>query len=74
VTELLVDLRERGLNVTRPILRCSTVHRAAPRGAPCVRPPGPRWCRLHKIRNVEDKLQVVHGLVGHFIYNHLVVD
>jgi putative transposase len=57
VTELLVGLRERGLDVTRPILACLDGARALHRAvldvfdAPVI-----QRCQLHKIRNVRDKL------------------
>jgi transposase-like protein len=57
VTDLLVDLRERGLDVTRPILACldgaKALHRAVTDvfDAPVI-----QRCQLHKIRNVRDKL------------------
>ena len=57
VTELLVGLRERGLNVTRPILACldgsKALHRAVTEvfDSPVI-----QRCQLHKIRNVRDKL------------------
>jgi len=57
VTDLLVGLRERGLDVTRPILACldgsKALHRAVTDvfDAPVI-----QRCQLHKIRNVRDKL------------------
>ena len=57
VTELLVGLRERGLDVTRPILACldgsKALHRAVTEvfDAPVI-----QRCQLHKIRNVRDRL------------------
>ena len=66
--ELLVGLRERGLDVTRPIL---CVHRrrqgAAPRDPGRVRPSRCiARCQQHKIRNVRDKLpQRLGGPVEH---------
>jgi putative transposase len=57
VTELLVDLRERGLEVTRPILACLDGAKALRRAvldvfdAPVI-----QRCQLHKIRNLRDKL------------------
>ena len=57
VTELLVSLRERGLDVTRPILACldgsKALHRAVTDvfDAPVI-----QRCQLHKIRNVRDRL------------------
>ncbi len=57
VTELLVGLRERGLDVTRPILACLDGAKALRRAvldvfdAPVI-----QRCQLHKVRNVRDKL------------------
>jgi putative transposase len=57
VTELLVGLRERGLDVTRPILACLDGAKALRRAvidvfdAPVI-----QRCQLHKIRNVRDRL------------------
>jgi putative transposase len=57
VRELLVGLRERGLNVTRPILACldgaKALHRAV---LDVFDKPVIQRCQLHKIRNVRDKL------------------
>jgi putative transposase len=57
VTELIVGLRERGLDVTRPILAVLDGSKALRRAVRDVfdRPVLAR-CQLHKIRNVEDKL------------------
>jgi len=57
VTELIVGLRERGLDVTRPILAVLDGSKALRRAVVDVfdRPVIAR-CQLHKIRNVEDKL------------------
>src|SRR2546423_3906066 len=57
VTELIVGLRERGLDVTRPILAVLDGSKALRRAVLDVfdRPVIGR-CQLHKIRNVEDKL------------------
>jgi transposase-like protein len=57
VTELIVGLRERGLDVTRPILVVLDGSKALRRAVLDVfdRPVLGR-CQLHKIRNVEDKL------------------
>jgi putative transposase len=57
VTELIVGLRERGLDVTRPILAVLDGSKALRRAVIDVfdRPVIGR-CQLHKIRNVEDKL------------------
>jgi transposase-like protein len=57
VTELVVGLRERGLDVTRPILVVLDGSKALRKAVVDVfdRPVLAR-CQLHKIRNVEDKL------------------
>ena len=57
VTELIVGLRERGLDVTRPVLAVLDGSKALRRAVLDVfdRPVIAR-CQLHKIRNVEDKL------------------
>ena len=57
VTELIVGLRERGLDVTRPILVVLDGSKALRRAVLDVfdRPVLAR-CQLHKIRNVQDKL------------------
>jgi putative transposase len=57
VTELIVGLRERGLDVTRPILAVLDGSKALRRAVVDVfdRPVIGR-CQLHKIRNVEDHL------------------
>ena len=57
VTELIVGLRERGLDVTRPILVVLDGAKALRKAVVDVfdRPVLAR-CQLHKIRNVEDKL------------------
>ena len=57
VTELIVGLRERGLDVTRPILAVLDGSKALRRAVLDVfdRPVIGR-CQLHKIRNVEDQL------------------
>jgi transposase-like protein len=57
VTELIVGLRERGLDVTRPILAVLDGSKALRRAVTDVfdRPVLAR-CQLHKIRNVQDKL------------------
>src|SRR6187551_1049511 len=57
VTELIVGLRERGLDVTRPILAVLDGSKALHRAVLDVfdRPVIGR-CQLHKIRNVEDHL------------------
>jgi putative transposase len=57
VTDLLVDLRERGLDVTRPILACLDGAKALHRAVTDVfDSPVIQRCQLHKIRNVRDKL------------------
>ncbi len=57
VTELLVGLRERGLDVTRPILACLDGSKALHRAVTDVfDKPVIQRCQLHKIRNVRDKL------------------
>jgi transposase-like protein len=57
VTELIVGLRERGLDVTRPILVVLDGSKALRRAVTDVfdRPVIAR-CQLHKIRNVQDRL------------------
>ena len=57
VTELIVGLRERGLDVTRPVLAVLDGSKALRRAVLDVfdRPVIGR-CQLHKIRNVSDKL------------------
>jgi putative transposase len=57
VTELIVGLRERGLDVTRPVLAVLDGSKALRRAVLDVfdRPVIGR-CQLHKIRNVRDKL------------------
>jgi transposase-like protein len=57
VTELIVGLRERGLNVTRPVLAVLDGSKALRRAVLDVfdRPVIGR-CQLHKIRNVQDRL------------------
>jgi len=57
VTELIVDLRERGLDVTRPILAVIDGSKALRRALLDVFDhPVVHRCQLHKIRNVTDKL------------------
>jgi len=57
VTELLVDLRERNLDVTRPILVVLDGAKALRKAVVNVFDhPVIARCQLHKIRNVEDKL------------------
>jgi putative transposase len=57
VTDLLVGLRERGLDVTRPVLAVIDGSKALRRAVTDVfdRPVVQR-CQLHKIRNVRDRL------------------
>ena len=58
VTELIVDLRERGLDVTRPVLAVLDGSKALRRAVLDVfDAPVLARCQLHKIRNVRDKLQ-----------------
>ena len=66
VTELIVGLRERGLDVTRPILAVLDGSKALRRAVLDVfdRPVIGR-CQLHKIRNVEDHLPGEAALHGH---------
>ena len=57
VTELIVDLRERGLDVTRPVLVVLDGSKALRRAVLDVfDSPVLARCQLHKIRNVRDKL------------------
>ena len=57
VTELLVGLRQRGLNVTRPILVVIDGSKALRRAVVDVFDhPVIQRCQLHKIRNVQDRL------------------
>jgi putative transposase len=57
VTDLLVGLRERGLNVTRPVLAVLDGSKALHRAVLDVfDKPVIQRCQLHKIRNVRDKL------------------
>jgi len=57
VTELIVDLRERGLDTTRPILAVIDGSKALRRAVLDVFDhPVIHRCQLHKIRNVTDKL------------------
>jgi putative transposase len=57
VTELIVDLRERGLDTTKPILAVLDGSKALRRAVLDVFDhPVIARCQLHKIRNVEDKL------------------
>jgi putative transposase len=62
VTELLVGLRERGLDVTRPVLVVLDGSKALRRGVLDVFDhPVLARCQLHKIRNVVDKLPKALG-------------
>ena len=66
VTGLLVDLRERGLDVTRPMLVCLDGSKALRKAVLDVldRPVIQR-CQLHKVRNVKDHLpQRLRSSVG----------
>ena len=66
VTDLLVGLRERGLDVTRPMLVCLDGSKALRRAVVAVldRPVIQR-CQLHKVRNVKDHLpQRLRASVG----------
>jgi putative transposase len=57
VRELIVDLRERGLDVTRPILAVLDGSKALRRAVVDVFDhPVIQRCQLHKIRNVQDRL------------------
>ncbi len=57
VTDLIVDLRERGLDVTKPILAVIDGSKALRRAVLDVFDHAViHRCQLHKIRNVEDKL------------------
>jgi putative transposase len=66
VSELLVDLRERGMDVTRPILVVLDGSKALRKAVTDVLDkPVMARCQLHKIRNVQDKLpQRLRGPVG----------
>jgi transposase-like protein len=57
VTDLIVDLRERGLDTTKPILAVLDGSKALRRAVLDVFDhPVIARCQLHKVRNVEDKL------------------
>jgi transposase-like protein len=57
VTDLLVDLRDRGLNVTRPLLVVIDGAKALRRAVTDVFDhPIVQRCQLHKLRNVTDRL------------------
>jgi transposase-like protein len=66
VTDLLVGLRERGLDVTRPVLVGIDGAKALRRAVVDVfDSPVIQRCQLHKIRNVQDRLpQRLRGPVG----------
>jgi putative transposase len=66
VTELLTGLRDRGLDVTRPILVCIDGAKALRKAVVDVfDSPVIQRCQLHKIRNVRDRLpQRLRGPVG----------
>jgi len=66
VTGLIVDLRERGLDVTRPVLAVLDGSKALRRAVLDVfDAPVLARCQLHKIRNVRDKLpQRLRPIVG----------
>lgn len=57
VTGLLVDLRERGLDVTRPMLVCLDGSKALRKAVlDVLERPVIQRCQLHKVRNVKDRL------------------
>jgi len=57
VTALLVDLRERGLDVTRPMLVCLDGSKALRKAVlDVLERPVIQRCQLHKVRNVKDHL------------------
>jgi transposase-like protein len=66
VRELIVDLRERGLDVTRPILAVIDGSKALRRAILDVFDhPVIARCQLHKIRNVQDRLpEKLRSVVG----------
>ncbi len=66
VTELLVGLRERGLDVTHPILAVIDGSKALRRAVVDVFDhPVIQRCQLHKLRNVQDRLpQRLRSVVG----------
>ena len=66
VTALLVDLRERGLDVTRPMLVCLDGSKALRRAVlDVLERPVIQRCQLHKVRNVKDHLpQRLRSTVG----------
>ncbi len=66
VTGLLVDLRERGLDVTRPMLVCLDGSKALRKAVlDVLERPVIQRCQLHKVRNVKDLLpQRLRSTVG----------
>ena len=66
VTALLVELRERGLDVTRPMLVCLDGSKALRRAVlDVLERPVIQRCQLHKVRNVKDHLpQRLRSTVG----------
>ena len=66
VTGLLVDLRERGLDVTRPMLVCLDGSKALRKAVlDVLERPVIQRCQLHKVRNVKDRLpQRLRSTVG----------
>ena len=66
VTGLLVDLRERGLDVTRPMLVCLDGSKALRKAVlDVLERPVIQRCQLHKARNVKDHLpQRLRSTVG----------
>ena len=66
VTGLLVDLRERGLDVTRPMLVCLDGSKALRKAVlDVLERPVIQRCQLHKVRNVKDHLpQRLRSTVG----------
>jgi len=69
VTDLIVGLRERGLDVTRPVLPCSTgPRRCAAPWSMCSTTRCSSAANSHKIRNVRDRLPREAALGGHRPY------
>jgi putative transposase len=65
VTDLLVGLRDRGLDVTRPLLVVIDGAKALRRAVTEVDHPVIQRCQLHKLRNVTDRLpDAVASTVG----------
>lgn len=66
VTGLLVDLRERGLDVTRPMLVCLDGSKALRKAVlDVLERPVIQRCQLHKVRNVKEHLpQRLRSIVG----------